>query len=160
MQYNKKTLVSGALHPLLEYINHGTLEQLIRQFYPDSALTSYSEDNKPLRAKVHRLYKADWTFMKLMQDVCRGMKYLHYRGYLHRDLASKNVFIRKLMNNACDQGDLQNDCDDHLLEAVIGDFGFAISEPTPDHKLSTVGSPYWLAPECFKNQWLALNLIY
>lgn len=103
-----------------------------------------------------------------MRDVAAGMEYLHACGYLHRDLASKNVFIRKRAPNVCDMRDggaslggvwscvSETDYDwfdDHRLTAVIGDFGFATTEPTPDQKLSTVGSPYWLAPECFKNQW-------
>lgn len=126
----------GTLHPLLEYINGGTLEQLVRQFYSAES-----------RSSVHRLADPDWTFVRLMWDVCRGMDYLHSRQYLHRDLASKNVFIRKNV------ADCDSEFDDHFLEAVIGDFGFATSEPSREQKLRTVGSPYWLAPECFRHQW-------
>jgi serine/threonine protein kinase len=75
------------------------------------------------------------------------MDYLHSLHYLHRDLTSKNVFIRKLAPIPSD------DCEEPQLVAVIGDFGFAAIEPTIDHKLPTVGSPYWLAPECIKGQW-------
>ncbi len=107
-----------------------------------------------------------------MRDVAAGMEYLHSSGYLHRDLASKNVFIRKrapaqaevdgsmviIKRRSSAHQDQDQDSsydwfDDHRLQAVIGDFGFATTEPTPEQRLSTVGSPYWLAPECFKNQW-------
>lgn len=170
----------GALHPLLEFINGGTLEQLIRPFYAPEDISS--DSLSPLRGtyqppspifrscsvispKVHRLRDPDWTFMKLMRDVSRGMDYLHSMGYLHRDLASKNIFIRKVTPSLnCDishlsptmlylDSDIYDWYDDERLVAVIGDFGFATTEPTEEQKLSTVGSPYWLAPECFKNLW-------
>ncbi len=83
----------------------------------------------------------------MAEDIARGMDYLHSLHYLHRDLTSKNVFIRKLAPIPSD------DCEEPQLVAVIGDFGFAAIEPTIDHKLPTVGSPYWLAPECIKGQW-------
>lgn len=228
----------------MEFINGGTLEQLIRPFY---CLSTDNNDNNSIceaivdnsngknddliklmstpipnnkqqsltnsrslpatliSPKVHRLRDPDWTFVKLMRDVVRGMSYLHSMGYLHRDLASKNIFIRKRLPPDCDTTKSQftlarsesknknkrtstssssalpssfisvndkevvedddddnfidNDSvyslyDDNRLSAVIGDFGFATAEPTSrDQKLSIVGSPYWLAPECFKNLW-------
>lgn len=186
------------MHPLLEYINGGTLEQLIYKYYPQDSKDCEKNnccnimvvnDNQSITGKiseqggyfisspkVHRLNNPDGTFIKLMADVCRGMAYLHSQGYLHRDLASKNIFIRKRLNNdnhlttvkfyqqnlkyqrspPSDNGNQLNLFDDYRLEAVIGDFGFAIPEPSCDHKLSIVGSPYWLAPECLKNKWLLL----
>ncbi|OTF80938.1 tyrosine kinase-like protein, partial [Euroglyphus maynei] len=88
-----------------------------------------------------------------MQDVCRGMAYLHSQRYLHRDLASKNIFIRKLVSSDSDGNHHKTEFDDQRLEAVIGDFGFATAEPTFEQKLPTVGSPYWLAPECLRNKY-------
>jgi serine/threonine protein kinase len=96
--------------------------------------------------QIYRLSDPTQTFIKLAEDIARGMDYLHSLHYLHRDLTSKNVFIRKLAPIPSD------DCEPQLV-AVIGDFGFAAIEPTNDHKLPTVGSPYWLAPECIKGQW-------
>lgn len=90
------------------------------------------------------------TFIKLAEDIARGMDYLHSMGYIHRDLTSKNVLIRKLppIHDDTDEFDAEP-----YLEAVISDFGFATTEPTKDQKLPTVGSPYWLGPECIKGQW-------
>lgn len=53
----------------------------------------------------------------------------------------QNVLVKRLEN-----GDLQ---------AVVGDFGLAAPIPDPKNpvKLSTVGSPYWIAPECLKGQY-------
>ena len=148
------------MHPLLEYINGGTLEQLIQKYYSSSKsnIVEDTHSDKVLRenvisTKVHRLLNLDKTFIKLMQDVCRGMAYLHSQKYLHRDLASKNIFIRKHFPNDSGEKQYKTEFDDERLEAVIGDFGFATAEPTFEQKLPIVGSPYWLAPECLKNKW-------
>lgn len=45
--------------------------------------------------------------------------------------------------------------DNGNLQAVVGDFGLAacIPDPKTKIKLSTVGSPYWMSPECLKGHY-------
>ena len=107
----------GQLHALTEFIAGGTLEELI------------ADHGTALR----------WSDrLGLGADIARGLHYLHSRGMFHRDLTSKNIFMKKTPDK---------------LVAIIGDFGLATRIPAKtEPRLAQVGSPYWMSPECLRGE--------
>ncbi|GMS86708.1 hypothetical protein PENTCL1PPCAC_8883, partial [Pristionchus entomophagus] len=107
------------LHLFLDYCEGGSLSRLLLD--PTMAL--------PWR---HRFSYA--------VDIARGMKHIHSRRVIHRDLTSMNVLIQ--------YSPLFPSCE----RAVIADFGLSCEFPKEGEKLSQVGTTYFMSPECLKEQ--------
>uniref|UniRef100_A0A8C5QSZ8 Serine/threonine-protein kinase PLK3 n=1 Tax=Leptobrachium leishanense TaxID=445787 RepID=A0A8C5QSZ8_9ANUR len=92
------------------------------------------------RKSLAHIWKARHTLLEpevryyLKQIIC-GLKYLHIRGILHRDLKLGNFFINEGM------------------ELKVGDFGLAARlEPLEQRKKTICGTPNYLAPEVLYRQ--------
>ena len=65
-----------------------------------------------------------------MFQLIQGLKYLHDRNIIHRDLKISNLFL------------------DEKLELKIGDFGLiAKLNNSRDRRYTYCGTPYYMAPE-------------
>ena len=97
----------GQLHALTEFIDGGTLEDLIQNL----------------------TVELPWTIrIEIGLNISQGLEYLHGQGIFHRDLTSKNVFMRTNHKS---------------FTAIIGDFGLATRIPSESEaRLPQVGSPY------------------
>jgi len=63
-------------------------------------------------------------------QICMGIKHVHDKKILHRDLKTQNIFLTK------------------LGEIKIGDFGIArLLQHTYDCAETAIGTPYYLSPE-------------
>uniref|UniRef100_A0A672JA59 non-specific serine/threonine protein kinase n=1 Tax=Salarias fasciatus TaxID=181472 RepID=A0A672JA59_SALFA len=69
-------------------------------------------------------------------QVCLGLKHIHDRKVLHRDIKSQNIFLT-----------------DGGMKAKLGDFGIArMLNNTMELARTCVGTPYYLSPEICENR--------
>eukprot|EP00041_Stephanoeca_diplocostata_P009551 m.148001 g.148001 ORF g.148001 m.148001 type:complete len:716 (-) comp17786_c0_seq49:242-2389(-) len=107
-----------------EYCDGGDLSQMIYRQTENSPQAPFEEDQI-----------LDWLVQLLL-----ALSYLHDRRILHRDIKSKNIFLKNI----------------HGLPTTIaklGDFGIARVLVNPaDQASSLAGTPYYMSPECLRGQ--------
>lgn len=117
IRYKRSFVRKGALCIVMEYADGGDLHQLIRQ--QRHAGKHFSEDQI-----------LDW-----FTQACLGLKDVHSRKILHRDLKTQNIFLTS------------------SGEVRLGDFGISrVLKNTMDQAHTLVGTPYYLSPEMVNGQ--------
>jgi serine/threonine protein kinase len=82
----------------------------------------------------------------LMLQVARGLKYLHSKRIVHRDVKSSNILVKTLT------GIPELEYKGGYLSAKLADFGTSktkISSTRFSEQTSNVGTTLWMAPEVF-----------
>lgn len=82
------------------------------------------------------------NFMIIITGACIGMRYLHRCGIIHRDFKPGNIFL------------------DDYYHPRIGDFGLSKFERTGVRNTGQIGSPIYMAPELFQDQYSGAVDIY
>ena len=111
------------------FFYNGTFN-IITEFCPYGDLFGYIKFYKVRGSRIEE--KIIWIiFIQLSLGLC----YLHNKKILHRDIKTKNIFIK---NN---------------LTVKIGDFGIAkILSSTSSYAHTFIGTPYYISPELCKDQ--------
>jgi serine/threonine protein kinase len=82
----------------------------------------------------------------LMLQVARGLKYLHSKRIVHRDVKSSNILVKALT------GVPELEYKEGYLSAKLADFGTSktkISSTRFSKQTSNIGTTLWMAPEVF-----------
>ncbi|XP_072505319.1 serine/threonine-protein kinase PLK3 [Notamacropus eugenii] len=131
----EKILQEIALHRSL---HHRHIVRFSHHFEDESSIYIFLEYCS--RKSLAHIWKARHTLLEpevryYLRQVIAGLRYLHQRGVLHRDLKLGNFFI---MEN---------------MELKLGDFGLAARlEPQDQRKKTICGTPNYLAPEVLLRQ--------
>lgn len=112
--YRESFEADGRLYIVMEYCDEGDLMQKIKlqkgKLFPEQ------------------------TVLNWFSQICLGVKYIHDKRVLHRDIKSKNIFLT------------QNG------KVKLGDFGSALLLTSPmAYACSYVGTPYYVPPEIWEN---------
>eukprot|EP00292_Cryptomonas_paramecium_P009045 CAMPEP_0113712618 /NCGR_PEP_ID=MMETSP0038_2-20120614/31495_1 /TAXON_ID=2898 /ORGANISM="Cryptomonas paramecium" /LENGTH=249 /DNA_ID=CAMNT_0000639171 /DNA_START=32 /DNA_END=778 /DNA_ORIENTATION=+ /assembly_acc=CAM_ASM_000170 len=127
----KEVSILGALkHPnIIEYrdsFEDGGFLCIVMAFADGGDLTGRIKVQQGLRKGFSEDQILDWFV-----QICLGMKHVHDRKILHRDLKSQNIFLTG----------------SHKI-IKLGDFGIAkVLDSTNGFAKTSIGTPYYLSPE-------------
>lgn len=106
---------------------------VVMEFMEGGSLTDIIE-NSPTNGSNHSPL-TEPQIAYIVRETCQGLKFLHDRQIIHRDIKSDNVLL------------------DTSARVKITDFGFCAKLTDKRSKRATmVGTPYWMAPEVVKQR--------
>ncbi|XP_032998645.1 serine/threonine-protein kinase Nek3 isoform X1 [Lacerta agilis] len=124
---------------LLAKMKHPNIVAYLESFEADGHLyivMEYCDDGdlmQKIKLRKGKLFPED-TILNWFAQMCLGVKYIHDKRVLHRDIKSKNIFLT------------QNG------KVKLGDFGSALLLSSPEaYACSYVGTPYYVPPEIWEN---------
>jgi serine/threonine protein kinase len=109
IEYREAFVQDDVLHIVMEYAEHGDLAHAVKQ------------------QKKRGVHFGEEQVLEWATQLCLGLRYIHSKRVLHRDLKTANCFLTR-------------------SRVKIGDFGISkVLETTHAH--TQVGTPYFLSPE-------------
>ncbi|XP_042302691.1 serine/threonine-protein kinase Nek3 [Sceloporus undulatus] len=124
---------------LLAKMKHPNIVTFTESFEDDGHLyivMEYCDDGdlmQKIKLQKGKLFLED-TILDWFTQMCLGVKYIHDKRVLHRDIKSKNVFLTQ-------HGKVK-----------LGDFGSALLLTSPmAYACSYMGTPYYVPPEIWEN---------
>ncbi|XP_061478366.1 serine/threonine-protein kinase Nek3 isoform X2 [Rhineura floridana] len=124
---------------LLAKMKHPNIVTYLESFEGDGHLyivMEYCDDGdlmQKIKLQKGKLFPED-MILNWFAQICLGVRYIHDKRVLHRDIKSKNIFLT------------QNG------KVKLGDFGSALLLSSPKaYACSYVGTPYYVPPEIWEN---------
>ncbi|KAL0212145.1 hypothetical protein RCL1_005771 [Eukaryota sp. TZLM3-RCL] len=131
---NECRILASVSHPNIIAYKHAFIENDKLAIVTDLA-TSGDLLGLIKKFKSRRQFFSEDTVWSFFIQICLGLKALHDRNILHRDLKSANIFLDG----------------EHVVK--IGDLGVAKLLKTEDQLAKTsIGTPYYLSPEIWRNR--------
>jgi serine/threonine protein kinase len=138
---------------VLAGLSHPYLLRIVGSSVNGTETAKYALVMELMQEDLHRFLKRTevplsfLTALDLMLQVARGLKYLHSRRIVHRDLKSPNILVARL--TAAPELEYSKGC----LNAKLADFGISKTKnSSTEYRNQTLntGTRKWMAPEVFQ----------
>lgn len=103
-------------------------------------VTEYCKGGELLTFLIENRAFNESVAANIMKQILSAVSYCHSKGIVHRDLKTENILIK-------DASDINN------VQIKIIDFGISCRIQPQEKLTSTFGTPYYMAPEVFKQNY-------